>query len=197
VKTRHGWFERAVCVDGEDRLAFGISAIRIDDAPLPAGHASQPAGQIFECAPARLEMLRTLARRLKRHGGFALFIDYGHSQPGFGDTLQAVKSQKYAGVFDHPGEADLTSHVDFASLAETARHEGLFAHEVINQGAFLKGCGIAARASALKSAGSAATAQTIDSALRRLTDDSEMGSLFRVLCISSAPVGLPPLKIQH
>jgi SAM-dependent MidA family methyltransferase len=197
LKMEHGWFERTVRIGIADQLEFGVGMNRLDEAILPAGHAAQPVGQIFEYAPERLKMLQSVARHIKVQGGFALFIDYGHAEPGFGDTLQAVKKQKYAGVFDDPGEADLTSHVDFASLAAVARAEGLCVHEIMNQGDFLKGCGIDARAQRLKSGASDAAARTIDSALRRLTDNSEMGSLFKVLCISSANIDLPPLKIPH
>jgi SAM-dependent MidA family methyltransferase len=197
VKTNTGWFERVVRIGKEERLEFVVGGNRLDDPLLPAGHTAQPTGRIFEASPGRAAMLRSLASQINRHGGFALFIDYGHAQPGFGDTLQAVKSQKYAGVFDHPGESDLTSHVDFAALAEAARKEGVFASEIMNQGEFLSLCGIEARAARLKSAGSGEAARAVDAALHRLTGDSEMGSLFRVLCVSSAPVDLPPLKIQH
>ena len=197
VKTRRGWLERSVIMNTEDRFEFGIGAHRLDETHLPAGHAARPDGQIFETSSARTAMLQSLARRIKPNGGFALFIDYGHPEPGFGDTLQAVKSQKYAGVFDHPGESDLTSQVDFAVLAGAARREGLFASAIMEQGEFLMGCGIEARAAKLKSAGSEAVREAVDSALHRLTADTEMGRLFKVLCISSAPVDLPPLKIQH
>jgi SAM-dependent MidA family methyltransferase len=197
LKMEHGWFERTVRIGIADQLEFGVGMSRLDEANLPGGHAAQPVGQIFEYAPERLKMLQTLARHIKVQGGFALIIDYGHAEPAFGDTLQAVKKQKYAGVFDNPGEADLTSHVDFASLAAAARGEGLCVHEAVNQGDFLKGCGIEARARRLKSGADAHAAKMIDSALLRLTDSSQMGSLFKVLCISSAPVDLPPLKIPH
>lgn len=197
VKTGQGWLERSVRIGGADQLEFGVGMQRLDESALPSGHAAQPPGQIVEHAPERMHLLRTLARRLKVQGGFALFIDYGNADSGFGDTLQAVKRQKYAGVFDDPGEADLTIHVDFASLAAVARAEGLAVHEIMNQGDFLKACGIEARAQRLKSGVDAAAADLIDSALRRLTDNSQMGSLFKVLCISSAPVDLPPLKIPH
>ena len=50
-------------------------------------------------------------------GGAALFFAYGLLKPGIGDTLQAVRAHAYDGIFDHPGEADLTSHVDFSALA--------------------------------------------------------------------------------
>ena len=46
-------------------------------------------------------------------GGAALIIDYGHEQPGFGDTLQAVKRHRRHDALDEPGNADLTAHVDF------------------------------------------------------------------------------------
>lgn len=195
VKTCEGWFERTVCLGHHGRLEFGRSGNMIDVSLLPADHAAQPAGQIFETAPARLAMLQSLALRIKRQSGFALFFDYGHVQPGFGDTLQSVKGQNYAGVFDHPGEADLTSHVDFASLAETARKEGLFVFDIMNQGDFLRACGIEARARTLNSSGPAAG--MVDSALHRLASDGQMGRLFKVLCVASAPIELAPLKIQH
>jgi SAM-dependent MidA family methyltransferase len=197
LKMEHGWFERTVRIGPADQLEFGSGMNRLDEAVLPAGHAAQPLGQIFEFAPGRLKMLQTVARHIKLQGGFALFIDYGHANPGFSDTLQAVKKHKYADVFDDPGEADLTSHVDFASLAEAARGEGLCVHEVMSQGDFLKGCGIEARAQKLKSGADAAAAKMIDSALLRLTDNSQMGSLFKILCISSANIELPPIKIPH
>jgi SAM-dependent MidA family methyltransferase len=197
VKKADGWFERTVCIGTDGELQFGIGAERLDERRLPVGHAVQPAGQVLEHAPERLKMLQTLARLIRRNGGFALLIDYGYAVPDFGDTLQAVRKQTYAGVFDHPGEADLTSHVDFAPLAALARSEGLSAHEIMNQADFLKGCGIEARAQRLKAATSAEAAAAIDSALRRLTHNSEMGSLFKILCISSTPIDLPPLKIPH
>ena len=55
------------------------------------------------------------------HGGAGLFIDYGHLDPGFGDTLQAVRKHRYEDALENPGEADLTAHVDFAALADAAR----------------------------------------------------------------------------
>ncbi len=197
VKTEQGWLERTVRIGVADQLEFGIGASRLNERILPFGHVAQPPGQIYEPAPERLKMLQVLAQQIKRHKGFALVIDYGHADSGYGDTLQAVKSQKYAGALDAPGEADLTSHVDFASLASMARAEGLCVQEIMSQGDFLKGCGIEARAQMLKSGAAASAADTIDSALHRLTDESQMGSLFEVLCITSAPIDLPPLKIPH
>ena len=43
---------------------------------------------------------------------------------GFGETLQAVGGHQFADVLAEPGEDDLSAHVDFAALAEAARHGG-------------------------------------------------------------------------
>ena len=61
--------------------------------------------------------------RIARHGGAALIIDYGHAATGFGDTLQAVRGHTLPIRSPIPGEADLTTQVDFAALAahRTAR----------------------------------------------------------------------------
>ena len=60
----------------------------------------------------------TLAARIEAPLA-ALFIDYGHARPGFGDTLQAVRGHRFADPLEAPGEADLTAHVDFADLDAT------------------------------------------------------------------------------
>jgi NADH dehydrogenase [ubiquinone] 1 alpha subcomplex assembly factor 7 len=76
-------------------------------------------------------------------------IDYGYAKPGFGDTLQAVRGHAYDDPLAHPGEADLTAHVDFAALAATAREAGAQVMPVATQGDFLRALGLEQRAAAL------------------------------------------------
>jgi NADH dehydrogenase [ubiquinone] 1 alpha subcomplex assembly factor 7 len=68
--------------------------------------------------------VRAVAERLAAQGGAALFIDYGHTAPRLGSTLQAVRAHRKVDAFAMPGEADLTAHVDFAAMAETAEAGG-------------------------------------------------------------------------
>ena len=82
-------------------------------------------GGIFEIAPAREALMGEIASRIARHGGAGIFFDYGHLAPGLGDTFQAVRNHRSEGVLDNPGEADLTSHVDFSALAAVARAHGV------------------------------------------------------------------------
>ena len=146
------------------------------------GFAFDRDGPIVERSPARVEAARTLSRHIAEHGGAAIIIDYGYSKGEVGDTLQAVRSHRFSYLLDHPGEQDLTAHVDFASLANAARQAGATPSRVISQGTWLETLGIAARAMALAAKNPQDT-ESISAARRRLCDEGEMGRLFKVLAI--------------
>jgi SAM-dependent MidA family methyltransferase len=133
-----------------------------------------------------------IAQRLVTHCGAALVIDYGYAETAFGDTLQAVRRHAYADPLASPGEADLTAHVDFASLARAARRAGAAAHGPLPQGAFLTGLGIVERSRRLSREAPAAMQEAVAAALRRLTAPDAMGTLFKVLAITPRGIEPPP-----
>ena len=194
VKTPTGFRERMVGLDADGELAFTAGVATIDPALLPGPAASQPIGAIAEFAPARLAVMQALCQRLLQGGGSALIIDYGHVASSYGDTLQAVRAHEFDPPLAHPGEADLTSHVDFEALAKTAHLTGLFVNGVMHQGDFLAGLGIYERAAALSQGKTAALVDEITAAVDRLagTGAGRMGDLFKVLAVSSSSVELEP-----
>ncbi len=146
------------------------------------GFAFDRDGPIVERSPARDVAAEELSAHLVAHGGAAIVIDYGYARSEAGDTLQAVRSHRFSYVLDHPGEQDLTAHVDFASLAEAASRSGAAASRIVSQGTWLETLGIAARAMALAAKNPADT-ESIAAARRRLCDEDEMGRLFKVMAI--------------
>ena len=86
--------------------------------------------------------------------------------------------------FATPGEADLTAHVDFATLANVALSRGAKWCGTVGQGEFLQALGIDLRASALTSA-APGRADEIEAARHRLVDASEMGTLFKVMGLAA------------
>ena len=74
--------------------------------------------------------------------GVAVFIDYGYVVQTGCDTFQAVKNHQYADPLFHPGEADLTAHVDFGAVARLAGLAGVRVSGPITQGTFLRNLGI-------------------------------------------------------
>jgi SAM-dependent MidA family methyltransferase len=138
-------------------------------------------GPIVETSPAREEAMEQLASLLAEKGGAAIVIDYGFGEKDAkGDTLQAMRAHSHTYVLENPGEQDLTSHVDFHALADAARRGGAVPSRLISQGSWLETLGIGARAMALAARNPDRTGE-IANDRRRLCDEAEMGTLFKVL----------------
>lgn len=196
VKTSTGFRERLVGLDAGDELGFIAGIATLDPASLPGPPQSLPEGTICEIAPARQAVMSTLCDRLRIHGGSAVIIDYGHMVSNFGDTLQAVRRHDYDPPLAHPGEADLTSHVDFQNLAETAVAFGVKVNGCMHQGDFLALLGLMERAASLGQNKSPAVQHDIQTAVERLAGAGEgrMGELFKVLVVSSPAVDVLPAR---
>ena len=148
-------------------------------------------GQFAEIAPSALDLCETIGARIKADGGVALIIDYGYTEDGYGETLQAVRNHQFYGVFDDPGQADLTAHVNFAALKRSLSVAGAAVWGPTTQGEFLKRMGIEKRAERLSGDASPKQKKEIAAALHRLTAVPAMGRLFRVLAASRLAMGQP------
>lgn len=182
IRTEDGWRDMMVGL-GEDSAFTLMAGDRPIGARVPKSLRKADVGAIHEVCEAGATIMLTLARRIARQGGIFLVIDYGYEGPALGDTLQAVRRHGYADPFADAGENDLTAHVDFTMLANAARHEDLAIHGPVGQGEFLTRLGIGVRAEALAK-GAPERAEEIESARRRLVEDDQMGTLFKVLAVA-------------
>ncbi|MTH76228.1 class I SAM-dependent methyltransferase [Paracoccus aestuariivivens] len=184
-RVAQGWSERIVALDPDGQLTLGLAA--------PEAGAAAPEGEIRELCPGAAPVAAEIAGRIAAFGGCAIMLDYGNWN-GKGDSFQALREHLPEDPLAHPGEADLTAHVDFLPLAMTAQRVGAMSSRMITQGEWLGRLGIAARAERLAQAGDAGAM----AALHRLTAPEEMGQLFKVLAfwVPNAPVppGFDPLE---
>ena len=174
-KIKGKWHERFVGYEAEKDKFFFI-AEPCNGADLP----DAPDGSVFETSPASFAVLEEMSRRIEKHGGAALIVDYGHIHAGFGDTLQTLRRHKFSPVLDSPGGDDITAHVDFNAF-RIAAESRLQIHGPVEQGAFLTGLGIMQRAEAMRAKANDKQRKDIDLALHRLVVPTEMGQLFKVL----------------
>jgi len=193
VKRDDGWHERVVEIAPDGQLAFGTAAepLLLFEAGMPRALRGAPEGAIYEW---RADTLALEIGRRVRADGAALIIDYGHSHFGLGDTLQAVAGHAYADPLHHPGQADLTAHVDFEAMSQAAESIGARIHGPILQRDLLLRLGIEQRAGVLKAHAPATTAAEIDIALSRLIAGGArgMGELFKAVAIATSRIGPPP-----
>lgn len=178
-RLQQGWAERVVTLDDHDNLTFALRPV--PDLPRPA----RP-GDVIEHCPAAPPIIAAIAQRIADHGGAAIIVDYG-GWNGYGDTLQALRNHAYEDPLAHPGQADLTAHVDFAALAVAALQAGAVVSRPLRQGDWLLALGAGQRARKLAAAGD----EGAMAALHRLTDPGEMGHLFKAIAIW--PKGAPPV----
>lgn len=158
------WYQRFV---KEDEFVLRETAIT-----PPVGDPVE--GAIYETSPVRTGFMNDVCHLLKQDGGMAIIIDYGPRKWGAGDTLQAMKGHEFVSIFSNPGEVDLTTHVDFDTLAAVASENGLYVHPLLPQGMFLTMLGGGLRAQKLGQ----------EDAFLRLAAPDQMGELFKVLIVA-------------
>jgi SAM-dependent MidA family methyltransferase len=188
VRRGDGWHERCVGI-AHGALAY-VERDEATNLDLASELEHAEEGAIFETRPAVTRLIAALAARTKPVA--ALFIDYGHTGSGFGDTLQAVRGHSIADPLGAPGEADVSAHVDFADLARQAKADGMRAFGPMSQGQFLLRLGLETRRDALLQRANLEQRQAIITGTDRLTDPRAMGELFKVLALTGGTAALPP-----
>ena len=193
IRQADGWHERVVNVTPEGNLVLSAARDPLShfDATVPRQLRNSPAGSIYEWRPDSIAL--EIGRRVRNEGA-ALIIDYGHAQQGLGDSLQAVAGHAFSDPLLAPGQADLTAHVDFTALAQSAEIIGARIHGPVSQREFLVRLGIEQRAATLKARALDDKGDEIDQALARLTaaGPDGMGDLFKVLAVTDPRLGPLP-----
>jgi len=184
-RTDTGWHERLICLNKENDLCLQLAPAPSPEHLIPPALHRAHIGAIAEVCALGENICFEIADYVKQYGGAALFIDYGHSQHGTGDTLQGVKQHQYHDILSHIGDTDLTAHVNFQSLKDVALTCNARTYGPILQGDFLRNMGIEARSQSLLAKATDPQKKDILSALHRLTAESEMGTLFKVMAITA------------
>jgi SAM-dependent MidA family methyltransferase len=182
------WRERVVRLNGGGELIFGVA-----DKGEPHLNLEGAEGAVIEIGAVAHRFMFELGARLAKQGGAALFLDYGRTATGFGDSLQAVRAHRQVGPLTEPGECDLTVHVDFAAMARSARAAGAAVHGPIDQGDFLRALGVDLRTRALAERAPERAAEFEAARLRLVgKGENEMGALFKAMSIANRAVPAPP-----
>lgn len=137
--------------------------------------------------------LSSLAQCLQQ--GAIFIIDYGHTASDYFHASRAIgglrchyRHEVHDDVFWLPGLQDLTAHVNFTDLAETAHQTGLDVAGLQSQADFLLAGDILSLAQQQDSADLQQIQQS--AALKRLLLPDQMGAMFKALSLTK---NLPPL----
>lgn len=180
-----GMYERGVTwKDG--RFLWQESPMR--SALLESMPGELPVGMTTEVCPAASALIASLSERLER--GAMLFIDYGfprheyyHPQREGGTLMCHYQHHAHDDPFLYPGLQDITAHVDFTSVAESAVAHGLQVAGYTTQAQFLINAGITEILSRTSPNDLAAYLPRAAEA-QKLLSPAEMGELFKVIALT-------------
>jgi len=122
--------------------------------------------------------------------GMILLIDYGFPRHEYylpernsGTLICHYRHHSHEQFLFLPGLQDITAHVDFTAVAETAADAGLSVAGYTNQASFLCGCGILQLAEQ-SADGDQQQQMRIAQQIRKLIMPEEMGELFKVIALT-------------
>lgn len=140
---------------------------------------------ISEINLAARYFIRSLSKILRQ--GAAIVIDYGfgsheyyHPQRSQGTLMCHYRHYAHSDPFYLPGLQDITSHVDFSTLAEAAKETNLQQLGYTTQAHFLLNCGIT-EILARTPAEDVQNYLPLANQLQKLVSPAEMGELFKVI----------------
>ena len=179
---------RVACVDGRLTTIEGPLSTEALAEYFDALDIVLEPGWRVEVNLAATQWIRDAARRMQR--GFMILIDYGHeardlySASHSGGTLTTFSRHLATGAESaapawtlHPGEQDITAHVDFTSLRKAAERAGMVTLGLLDQTYFLLSIFEKRRA------GAVASPQSL-LALRTLVMPGGLGSTMKVLVLA-------------
>ena len=158
-----------------------------------------PEGYTTEIGLVAGAFVATLARAIER--GVALFVDYGfprreyyHPQRHRGTLMCHYRHRAHDDPFFLPGLQDITAHVDFTAVAESARAAGADVLGYTTQAQLLVNCGLT-DVMARVPAEDAKRYLPLAAAANKLTSPSEMGELFKAIAFGrGVPDGLAAFR---
>jgi len=146
-----------------------------------------PDDYLSEISLAARGLIASLCERLDK--GAMIFIDYGfgageyyHPQRNRGTLMCHYRHHAHADPFYLPGLQDITSHVDFTAIAETAIDHGAHFLGYTSQAHFLINNGVTDFLKAVSPQDTRAYAP-LAAQLQKLTHPAEMGELFKVIAL--------------
>ena len=177
------FFERHVIFSNNNKIKFSYKKVKknlvkkIEDLDMIS------AGKIFEYPIEAISYLKEISKKIKKCDGGLLSFDYGYTNEKNQNTLQSVMKHKYINIFSDPGNADITSLINYKLFNKILKKNNLNVEGVVTQSEFLQKLGIIERANILSKKISFKEKADMFYRLKKLLSRNQMGELFKVLFV--------------
>ncbi|MDX1949672.1 MAG: SAM-dependent methyltransferase [Rickettsiales bacterium] len=178
------WFERIIKYN-KPKDKFYFDKIIAENLPKKLQKFTEKKkpknNSIKEFCPLIPDFIKKISDIINQNNGMLICFDYGYFHSNYGDSLQAIKSNKYTDIFSNLGESDITAHVDFEDISNELKQNGIKNIFLNQQGDFLREMGALERSGILQKNKNTKIKNKISNDVSRLIDDDKMGALFKCL----------------
>jgi len=183
IKKEDLWFERYVNFKNKKKAFFNKKSFNMKKFEKEIGYNISKNQKFIEYSLIGISYLKKIAKIIKKNSGGLLIIDYGYMEKKMKNTLKSISNHKHSNVLENIGKSDITHNINFCLFKKIIDQLGGLKNLITTQGSFLVKLGIKDRAEIISQNQSFSKKTDIYYRLKRLIDEKEMGSLFKVMFI--------------
>tara|TARA_B100001059_G_scaffold234358_1_gene276712 strand:+ start:270 stop:1316 length:1047 start_codon:yes stop_codon:yes gene_type:complete len=185
TKKRNTWFEKFVNLENDKKPFFFNKKFNMKNYEKKISFQISKNQDFIEYSELGVNYLREISKIIKNNSGGLLIIDYGYFDDKMKNTLQAVTKHKYSNVLENIGHSDITHNISFSLFKKVIKQLGGLKNDLTTQKEFLIKMGINERAEIISKNKDFLKKADIYYRLKRLIDDKQMGTLFKVMLIKN------------
>ncbi len=185
IKRKDHWFEKFVNVSDKNKAFFFEKKINLKNFEKKINIKISEGQDFIEYSDIGINYLKDISKMIKLNTGGLLMIDYGYNNKKMKNTLQAVVNHKFANILENIGNADITHCINFELFKKLINQIDGLEYNITSQKKFLIKMGINERAEIISKNQNFSKKVDIYYRLKRLTDEKQMGSLFKVMMIKN------------
>ncbi len=183
-KKGNAWFEKFVKYKKND-IQFFEKKINIEKIEKKINYKISKNQNFIEYSEEGLKYLKNISNIIKQYSGGLLLIDYGYTDKKMKNTLQATYKHKFSNILKNVGRSDITHNINFNFFKKIIENLRGLKTELTNQKNFLLEMGIQERAEIIAKKESFLKKADIYYRIKRLTDEKQMGKLFKVMLVKN------------
>ncbi len=183
IKKENLWYEKFVNLEKPQKAFFFEKKTDIKKIEKKINFIISKNQNFIEYSEIGFKYLREISKIIKKNNGGLLLIDYGYTEKKMKNTLKAYSNHKIANILDNKGNIDITHNINFNLFDKFVKKIGGLKNNITTQKKFLIEMGIKQRAEIISKNQNFSKKADIYYRLRRLIDDNQMGSLFKVMFI--------------
>ncbi len=184
-KKNGAWFEKFVNIQNKNRAFFFEKKVNIKKFEEKINFKISRNQNFIEYSELGFNYLKNISKIIKKNNGGLLLIDYGYTEKKMKNTLQAISNHKFANILENIGRIDITHNISFNLFKKFINQMGGLGNNLTTQREFLLRMGIKQRAEIISKNKNFSKKVDIYYRLKRLIDEKQMGSLFKVMLIKN------------